>query len=84
MAVVMPKALVFGLQSSHRLGWLAQGRTPGEIFTEAESDPPRASRYFLKEFGDCGRCPFIFLTFQAKGLPKLSLVVKRTLGREGR
>ena len=37
---------VFGLKSSHRLGWLAQGQTPGEIFTEAESDPPRASRYF--------------------------------------
>ena len=45
---------------------------------------PQGQQVLLKEFGDCGRCPFIFLTSQAKGLLKLSLVVKRTLSREGK
>lgn len=70
--MVMPKALSLDWRAATGLGGLLKVRHRRDVH-RSWIRSPQGQQVLLKEFGDCGRCPFIFLTPQTKGLLKLFL-----------
>lgn len=67
-----------------RLGWLALPQTPSEMFTESESGPPQACRYFSGNLVAFGDVLLSFLTSHTVDLLKLPRVATVDPGSEGR